>query len=70
MNGSLNTNNSFLINKREYNLNNEISPFLVKGIFNNNEIKYDQFFSLDNFNLNFEKGNCKLIGKGLLEKFI
>ena len=64
MTRSLNTNNSFLINKREYNLNNEISPFLVKGIFNNNEIKYDQFFSLDNFNLNFEKGNCKLIGKG------
>ena len=65
MNGSLNTNNSFLINKREYNLNNEISPFLVKGIFNNNEIKYDQFFSLDNYILIYEKeGIPKLVGKG------
>ena len=64
MTHSLNNNNSFFINRKDYNLNKEFSPFLVKGIFNKKEIEYDSFFSLDNFKLLFSKGKPKLIGKG------
>jgi serine/threonine protein kinase len=61
MSNSLNFNNSFLIN-------NQLSPFLVKGIYNNKEINYDIHFSLDNLILVNLKGSPKLIGNGSFGK--
>ena len=61
MSNSLNFNNSFLIN-------NQLSPFLVKGIYNNKEINYDKHFSLDNLILVNLKGSPKLIGNGSFGK--
>ena len=63
---SLNNNNSFIINNiRDSNyIKNKFSPFLVKGIYNNDEIKYDKLFSLENFKMIYSKGNPKIIGDG------
>ena len=63
-NHALNNKNSIFINKQNYSLKNNISPYLVKGTYNNGELKYDQFFSLDNFKLIFSNGESELIGKG------
>ena len=63
-NQSLNNNTPLFINKQNYNLKSIISPYLVKGTYNNSELKYDQFFSLENFNLIFSNGEPELIGKG------
>ena len=60
MSHSLNLNNSFIINK--------LSPFLVRGIYNNKEINYDKHFSLDNLILINLKGNPQLIGNGSFGK--
>ena len=59
-NQSLNNNTPLFINKQNYNLKSIISPYLVKGTYNNSELKYDQFFSLENFNLIFSNGEPEL----------
>ena len=62
---SLNNNNSLIINIRDSNnIKNKFSPFLVKGVYNNDEIKYDKLFSLENFTIINSKGNPKIIGNG------
>ena len=61
---SVNNINNFSVNKSIPNLNNNLSPLLVKGIYNNKELKYDQFFSLDNFTTIEPKGKLKVIGNG------
>ena len=57
-------NNSFFINKRNSNPKSDFSPFLVKGVYNNKEINYDKFYSLDNFTTIDQKGKPKVIGNG------
>ena len=62
---SLNNNNSLIINIHDSNnIKNKFSPFLVKGVYNSDEIKYDKLFSLENFTIINSKGNPKIIGNG------
>ena len=61
---SFKKSNSFTINIHESKKNNDQSPFLVKGIFNNKKIIYDNFYSLENFTLININGEPKLIGNG------